>query len=245
MVPGFIRKYLSQDFCIIATGKAILYGVSMAAGDQICPIRKRFLILCRNGWKLLIATLTGWCPLNETWDYKGKKQNNLILENIYRLTKALDTTRPCIDSSGNFHVVTDIYDLHNYRQDVKAFSDCYKDFPQNTEIMEEHPDRQHYKKGQPLFISEYGGIKWDTSLENKEAWGYGEAPKTEEEFIERYRGLTSCLLNHPYIMAFCYTQLYDVEQETNGLYDYDRNPKFDVKKIYEINCAKAEIEGGQ
>lgn len=188
-------------------------------------------------------SIIGWCPFNETWDYAGKRQNDLILENIYRLTKALDTTRPCIDTSGNFHVVTDIYDLHNYRQDVKEFSRCYKDFPKNTETMEEHPGRQHYKKGLPLFISEYGGIKWDTALENKDAWGYGEAPKTEKEFIDRYRGLTESLLNHPYIMGFCYTQLYDVEQETNGLYDYDRKPKFDVDEIYRINSQRAAIEG--
>lgn len=187
-------------------------------------------------------SIIGWCPFNETWDYAGKVQNELILENIYRLTKALDTTRPCIDTSGNFHVVTDIYDLHNYRQDVKEFSDCYKDFPKDTETMEEHPTRQHYKKGLPLFISEYGGIKWGTSLENQDAWGYGEEPKTEEEFIDRYRGLTESLLKHPYIMGFCYTQLYDIEQETNGLYDYDRKPKFDGKEIYKINSAKAAIE---
>lgn len=187
-------------------------------------------------------SIIGWCPLNETWDYAGKRQNDLILENLYKLTKALDTTRPCIDTSGNFHVITDIYDLHNYRQDVKAFSDCYKDFPENAERMEEHPGRQHYKKGLPLFISEYGGIKWDTALENKDAWGYGEAPKTEEEFMERYRGLTECLLKHPYIMGFCYTQLYDIEQETNGLCDYDRRLKFDVEAICKINSARAAIE---
>ena len=28
-------------------------------------------------------------------------------------------------------------------------------------------------------------------------------------------------------MGFCYTQLYDVEQEVNGLYTYDREDKFD------------------
>ncbi len=188
-------------------------------------------------------SIIGWCPFNETWDYDGKKQNGRILENIYKLTKAIDPTRPCIDTSGNFHVVTDIYDLHNYRQEVESFSSCYQDFPDNTQAMEEHPQRQHYKKGLPLFISEYGGIKWDTAQDNKDAWGYGEAPKTEGEFMARYRGLTECLLNHPYIMGFCYTQLYDVEQETNGLYDYDRNPKFQAEEIYRINSAKAAIEG--
>lgn len=190
-------------------------------------------------------SIIGWCPFNETWDYDGKKQNDRILEIIYRLTKMLDSTRPCIDTSGNFHVMTDIYDLHNYRQDVKAFSDCYREFPDDTQKMEEHATRQRYKIRQPLFISEYGGIKWNTALEYENAWGYGEEPKTENEFIARYKGLTESLLNHPYIMGFCYTQLYDVEQETNGLYDYDRNPKFNVKEIYQINSAQAAIEADE
>ena len=186
--------------------------------------------------------IIGWCPFNETWDSGGRRQNNQIIANIYNMTKALDPTRPCIDTSGNFHVITDIYDLHNYDQNVETFTKKYADFPIDLETLEQYPDRQHYIKGLPLFISEYGGIKWDTLQEDKNAWGYGEAPKTEEEFIARYRGLTNALLQHPYIMGFCYTQLYDVEQETNGLYDYDRKPKFDMQIFYEINQATAAIE---
>ena len=187
-------------------------------------------------------SIIGWCPFNETWDYDCRQQNGQILENIYRMTKALDATRPCIDTSGNFHVMTDIYDLHNYRQNVEEFNDCYKNFPVTGEFVEEHPTRQKYTEGLPLFISEYGGIKWDTLLDNATAWGYGEAPKTEEEFIERYRGLTDSLLDNLGIMGFCYTQLYDIEQEVNGLYDYDRKAKFDPKIFYEINSRKAAIE---
>ncbi len=187
-------------------------------------------------------SIIGWCPFNETWDYNGRKQVDLILENIYKMTKALDPTRPCIDTSGNFHVCTDIFDLHNYRQDIEEFCSCYRDFPHDLTKLDEHHRRQTYQKGLPLFISEYGGIKWDTCKDNENAWGYGDAPKTEEEFINRYRNLTEFLLNHPYIMGFCYTQLYDVEQETNGLYDYDRNAKFDPKIFYDINTAEAAIE---
>jgi len=36
--------------------------------------------------------------------------------------------------------------------------------------------------------------------------------------------------------------LYDVEQETNGLYTYYRKPKFDPELIRKINLKKAEIE---
>jgi len=50
------------------------------------------------------------------------------------------------------------------------------------------------------------------------------------------------LLFHPRICGFCYTQLYDIEQEVNGLYTYDRRPKFDPEKIRAINAQKAAIE---
>ena len=73
-------------------------------------------------------------------------------------------------------------------------------------------------------------------------YGYGEGPKTEEEFIERYRGLTNALLDNPDHFAFCYTQLTDVEQEQNGLYTYDRKPKFDPAIIRAINARKAAME---
>jgi beta-galactosidase/beta-glucuronidase len=186
--------------------------------------------------------IVGWCPFNETWDYEGRRQINDLLRIVYQTTKQLDTTRPCIDTSGNYHVVTDIYDLHNYAQDVTKFKDFYEDFKTGGELKDEQAHRQTYTKGLPVFISEYGGIKWDPKSSYEGGWGYGEAPKTEEEFLTRYEGLTSTLLDNPNIFAFCYTQLYDIEQEVNGLYDYNRNPKFDPSIIKAINTKKAAIE---
>ena len=63
-----------------------------------------------------------------------------------------------------------------------------------------------------------------------------------DEFIERYCTLADILLSNPYIMGLCYTQLYDVEQEKNGLYTYQRKPKFDMEIISRINRKKAAIE---
>ena len=102
--------------------------------------------------------------------------------------------------------------------------------------------RQTPVKGIPTFISEYGGIKWDEEGVEKDGWGYGEVPATKEEFLNRYKGLTDALLDNPHMFAFCYTQLYDVEQELNGLYTYERKPKFDMDVIKAINARKAAIE---
>ena len=83
-----------------------------------------------------------------------------------------------------------------------------------------------------LYLSEYGGIQWDT--DGVGGWGYGNGPKTIEEFYERYEYLTKALVDSPYICGFCYTQLYDVEQEVNGIYTYERKPKFDMDRIKKI-----------
>ncbi len=96
-------------------------------------------------------------------------------------------------------------------------------------------------EGQPYFVSEYGGIWWNPDGDAA-AWGYGQRPRSKEEFLDRYAALTQTLLGNPDICAFCYTQLTDVEQEVNGLYTYDRRPKFDPAIIRRINTKKAAIE---
>ena len=160
--------------------------------------------------------IVGWCPFNETWG----GQDPRLLQMMYAITKAMDTTRPVIDTSGNYHVVTDIYDIHDYEQDVDIFAQRYGAVTREK-VYDKFEKQQHYE-GQPYFISEYGGASWNAS----EGWGYGSAPKTEEEFMQRYAGLTTALMTNEAICAFCYTQLTDVEQEQNGLYQYDRSKKF-------------------
>ncbi len=206
-----------------------------------------------NEWKEAVErdfnhpALIGWCPFNETWDYKGRKQYDPLLATVYNYTKAVDSTRPCIDTSGNFHVKTDIYDLHDYSYDVEFFKNNYDRFMTENylyqHVLNDNPGRQTYK-GEPVFISEYGGIKW-VSDESIKSWGYGEDVKTPEEFADRYVGLTDVIVSNSKMFGFCYTQLYDIEQEQNGLYTYDREKKFDEKiydRIIAINTKIAAIE---
>ncbi len=60
--------------------------------------------------------------------------------------------------------------------------------------------------------------------------------------LERLRSQTHALLDSGRLCGFCYTQLTDVEEELNGLYTYDRKPKFDPAVIREIVQKKAKIE---
>ena len=196
-------------------------------------------------------SIVGWAPFNETWDKHGQQQDNNIIRTVYLNTKAFDSTRPCIDTSGNYHVETDIFDVHDYDQNPETFNARYDGFLEKDLLLDKEgksktkdiwSSRQTYG-GEAMFVSEYGGIKWLIDKDDREnAWGYGEGPQTEEEFVERYRGLTDALLDNKDMFGFCYTQLYDVEQEQNGLYTYDRRPKFDMEIFKKINSRKAKIE---
>ncbi|MBQ7549704.1 MAG: beta-galactosidase [Clostridia bacterium] len=192
-------------------------------------------------------SIIGWCPFNETWNIDSRPQADEVINTIYNVTKAFDPTRPCIDTSGNFHVVTDIFDIHDYDSDPDTFKEHYDGLMKNGELYDrfdvdggEYRGRQTYN-GEPVMISEYGGIGWDIGKEAR-AWGYGEQPKSVYEFIDRYRGLTDAILDNDRILGFCYTQLYDIEQEQNGLYTYSRKPKFDPSIFKGINSRKAKIE---
>ena len=181
-------------------------------------------------------SIVGWCPFNET---QGN-QDNRILEYIYKVTREIDPTRPIIDTSGWVHTkFTDVYDMHDYDQDIESFARKLDPFKTGDTPYVTLSDPSTYKKGTPYFVSEFGGTWW---APDKEGWGYGNAPNTEEEFLKRFEGLVRYLLNHPKVCAFCYTQLTDVEQEVNGLYTYDRKPKFDPEIIRQIVSAKAAIE---
>ncbi|MEE1025729.1 MAG: glycoside hydrolase family 2 TIM barrel-domain containing protein [Acutalibacteraceae bacterium] len=191
-------------------------------------------------------SIIGWCPRNEVWNTWWGEPHRPSLALLYDVTKAVDPTRPCIDVSGGFHVKTDIYDVHEYCQNGEGLHYRYDGIKDG--VMTEHQwhENQIPYTGGPVFLSEYGGIAWftkcDEDNDRKKAWGYGNGPKTEEEFIARFTELTETLMENPGLMGLCYTQLTDVEQEQNGLYTYDRIPKFDPEIFKKVLSKKAAIE---
>jgi len=181
-----------------------------------------------------------WCPFNET----GAGRNFRLIETVCEMTRSVDPMRPIIDTSGYVHVKTDIYDVHDYTQNPDELREHHRglltgegpiwyNFP--------HHDMP-YIPGQPYFVSEFGGIYWNLDEDHSAAWGYGEAPKTIEEFYERFESLTEVLLDHPKIGGYCYTQLTDVFQEKNGIYAFDRREKFDVTRLNAAQSRVAAVE---
>lgn len=208
----------------------------------IDPAKPHTMSIFLREWLEVVARdfsapcIVGWCPYNEVWGESNDGLRQLTLQMTYRATRAMDSTRPVIDASGGLHAETDIYDVHDYEQNPEIFAKRYQT---GAALYDRLGDRQHYDGKAPVFVSEYGGIRW---TDDETGWGYGEAPETREAFIARYKGLTEALLANPDHMGFCYTQLTDVEQEQNGLYTYQRVAKFPPEIIRAINTQKAAIE---
>ncbi len=193
-------------------------------------------------------SIVGWCPRNEVWEQYKAFPSTKVLSTVYDVTKALDPTRPCIDTSGGYHVKTDIFDVHDYDQNPETFKANY-DRLMAEGVVHDWLSAQNVKqtyKGEAVFVSEYGGIKWvdgqNRENDHQVSWGYGNAPRTEEEFKLRFKGLTDALLDNDKMFGLCYTQLTDVEQEQNGLYTYERKAKFDTEFFREVMSRKAAIE---
>lgn len=181
-----------------------------------------------------------WVPFNESWGVpkiKVDKKQQAFTESIYYLTKTIDDERPVIVNDGWEHTISDIIALHDYEELGKVFKDRYED---KESILGNKVSHNGFKytfadgyeyKGQPVMITEYGGIAFDEGS----GWGYGNQVNTEEEFIERYQKITEAIKEIPYISGYCYTQTTDVQQEINGLLNEDRSPKVALEKIKEIN----------
>jgi Beta-galactosidase/beta-glucuronidase len=195
-------------------------------------------------------SIVGWCPLNETFEPMTSRLTVLddATRALYAVTKAIDPTRPVLDASGYSHRVpgADIYDSHLYEQNPAVFTRLMRGLADGRPYTNTAPDGTVWSvpyAGQPYFCSEFGGIWWsDLDGHGDDSWGYGEAPRTREEWLDRFRRLVDSLLDDPDMFGYCFTQLTDVFQEKNGVLDFDRAPKFDLAVLYAIQSRTAAYE---
>ncbi|MEV0495312.1 glycoside hydrolase family 2 protein [Streptomyces atratus] len=204
-------------------------------------------------------SIIGWCPLNETHQLLHDRLTQLddVTLAMYLATKAADPSRPVVDASGYAHRVrgADVYDSHSYEQDPEAFRREQSGLRDGRPYLNELDGvaMSYSYAGQPFFVSEYGGIWWNPQRLGEDqqsaddpgradSWGYGQRVESVEAWHERFEGLTRVLLDNPDMFGYCYTQLADTFQEENGLYDFDRKPKFDIDRIRAFQTTEAAYE---
>ena len=165
-----------------------------------------------------------WAPLTVPLSNVSSGTFARLVFDLQKLTKAIDPSRPFNDLTGSgFHFLTDIWSISTYEPDATRFALSLK------------PDKnQAAYANQPFIIGEFGGIVWETSRTKEDTWGHGGTFTNEDALFERIEKLINAIQSSGIISGFCYTQFSDIEQEKNGIYTYDRQPKFEMERIRSI-----------
>jgi beta-galactosidase/beta-glucuronidase len=179
-----------------------------------------------------------WVPLNESWGVQHIAHDPSMRHyaaSLRDLTKALDPTRPVVSNDGWEQVDTDILAIHDYESDAEIMRERYRDRTAIAQLVEGvgPAGRRLVVRGDvsqaPVMLTEFGGISYDTDL-TPDAWGYTDAI-TASDFQQRLESLMDAVHSSQVLAGFCYTQLADTLQETNGLVHADRTPKLPVDVI--------------
>lgn len=196
-----------------------------------------------NEWREIILrdvnhpSIIVWTPANETATGADLVGYRHIMSELYMLTKALDPTRPVNDTSGYYHVKSDLWTVHLYTGSAAELEAqlC----PEGAEVYS-RPEECGYC-GQPYLLDEFGGFGYappERKLYSERSWSYYGFERMDE-VLARISEQVDVVIKHG-LAGYCYTQLTDVEQEENGIYNYDRSEKFPMDKVREIFLRRPE-----
>ncbi|MFC0132674.1 glycoside hydrolase family 2 [Massilia eurypsychrophila] len=181
-----------------------------------------------------------WVPFNESWgvpNLTAIQSHRNAVEALYHLTKTLDSTRPVIGNDGWEASATDILGIHDYDCDPAKLRARYEvTDPVRTLFDQRRPGGRILTldgfphRGQPIVLTEFGGIAFDKHAAGGHTWGYSRA-NSEESFYNLYRSLLEVVNTTFMFSGFCYTQFADTFQEANGLLCADRTPKIPLEQI--------------
>lgn len=164
-----------------------------------------------------------WGLYNEEWgldwDVPGDLAKQDAVRAAYRQLKSLDVSRPAVDNSGWTHVETDLIDWHVYDEQPAGWADKIKAlladgadrFPVPIAI-DTVVDKMLMAHGGaapelPNLNSEYGG-------------GY-----TSVDRGWNLRWQTQELRRYDHLAGYVWTELYDIEHETAGIFSSTRDHK--------------------
>ena len=172
----------------------------LAAGNA--AYREEWTATTRAAVKRLSGhpSIVTWVLFNESWGQFSAGEAT-------RMVRALDPSRPILSVSGWYDQGTGDYQgIHNYFRPQKVWDD-------------------HANEPRARVISEFGGLTWHDSAHATcpKSYGYADFASIDEwraELRDLLAGVDA--LEAEGLSGFVYTQVADVEEETNGLMTYDR-----------------------
>jgi hypothetical protein len=168
-----------------------------------------------------VTSIVQWVPFNEGW---GEYDNARIVD----LVRGLDNTRLINHNSGSNCCVSD-------------------PSPTNGDVIDDHAYQMSTGTRQPdathvAVLGEYGGLgrtvvghEWQPGA----GFAYGALYPDETSLTNRYVAITDEVgrfVQGRGLSGSIYTEPYDVENEVNGFYTYDRRIlKMNAAKVYAVN----------
>jgi beta-galactosidase/beta-glucuronidase len=195
-------------------------------------------------------SIVTWVPLNESWGVQHIAHEPRVREfarSLYHLTKSLDGSRPVVSNDGWEHLDSDIWSIHDYEASGEVMTARYADAASVAKLfsglgpagrrlrLSDEADR-----GQPVMLTEFGGIKFAPSTHLGDEWGYSSA-SSPGDFADRLGSLLRAVHSSEVLAGYCYTQLTDTGQETNGVLTAGREPKLPIEQIREIMLGSGRI----
>ena len=182
-------------------------------------------------------SVIAWVPLNESWGVQHiahDDRQRAFSRSVADVTRALDGSRPVISNDGWEHTRSDIWTIHDYAASPDVLTRRYGDPAAIDRVLAGYgpAGRRISVDGdlevKPVMLTEFGGVS--LRPENGTDWGYSTA-ENPEEFGERVCALIRAVAAAGPLSGFCYTQLTDTGQETNGLLRDDRSPKIPFAQV--------------
>lgn len=188
-------------------------------------------------------SIVTWVPLNESWGVQHIAHDprmRAYAQSLVSLTRALDPSRPVVSNDGWEHVDSDILSIHDYEWSREILRARYLDADAcHTLLRGIGPaGRRMLLEGQeigerPVMVTEFGGISYASTQASDDAWGYSTATSADD-FVDRLDAVIGALADSSALAGFCYTQLVDTLQETNGLLADDRTPKAPIETLRRV-----------
>ncbi|MGP3533730.1 glycoside hydrolase family 2 protein [Microbacterium sp. RD1] len=185
-------------------------------------------------------SIVTWVPFNESWGIQHVADDpaqQAYSRALSDLTRALDPSRPVISNDGWEQQNTDLLTVHDYEGDGAALAHTYADGAARKRILDRLAPSGRMQlvggasdAGQPVMLTEFGGIGFQPAGERADGWGYTTAAD-DEDWLARIRSLYEATRASDLLAGTCYTQLTDTMQETNGLLTAERTPKVPIADL--------------
>ena len=189
-------------------------------------------------------SVIGWVPFNESWGVwhvQQRPEQRAFVDGLVNLTKTLDTSRPVIGNDGWEYSSGDLWTLHLYHEPQRSLDERLAGLeadpsqpvtqgqrPRNGALQGSDPSHL------PMLLTECGGVGYQGSKSQADAFAYGDLPTSVEALAQEIRTIMASISSSRKLQGFVWTQFTDVQQEINGLLYFDRTPKLPIATLRAI-----------